>query len=153
MSQIWMSDADQCDVRRPPVVQPEVRTWHDSFIRVIWRLRMRGMPRSHVWHDFFICVTWLIHSRHLVALPDVCTWLIHMCDMTHSHVWHDSYTCGTRLILCVHPWRYLMFARDSFRCVTCLIVYETWLIQMCDTDDCIWDMSNSYVTWHIHTYT
>ena len=51
--------------------------------------------------------------------------------------------------------------RDSFKCVTCLIMCVTWLIQMCEmthsnvwhASSCVWHDSFICMPWLIHMYT
>jgi len=122
--------------------------WNNSFICVIWLIRMWltrmcDMTHSHVCNDTFTRVTWLIdmcdmtHSYLWRDSYKSRTWLNHICDMTHQtkknpHVWHDDYDllhpCVTWLIH-VCDMAHLYLWRDSFIWLTWLI-YVKWLFLM-----------------------
>jgi len=148
--------------------------WYDDFACVACLVHMCDTTYSYVWHDSFrVDSLWrcLMFARD--SFTSV-TWHIHMCDMTRTHAGHDSFSVSTRgATSCLHVthsdvWRVWLYMRhDSFRCVTQMIVYETWVIHtLHDTftrthkclihaytwhDLFIWDMTHSDV-WHRWLY-
>jgi len=85
-----------CDMTHPwivhiccttPLVIPR-HAWHDSFMRVTWRIHVCDMTHSCVWSDTSIFVS----SR------------IHLCDMTLSCIFRDAFTCVTCIVYMCDMW-------------------------------------------------
>jgi len=89
--------------------------WDDASIAVTWRIHMCVMIQS--------CVTRLMHMRDMTYV----TWLVHFCDMSHSM----HYVNHLYIWLSYNKLFYLYIWRDSFGCVT-------WLILCHMTHSCVW---------------
>jgi len=182
MSHIWTSHVTRMHTRHPAFVAwlihmcvvTHLYVWHDSFLCVMWGIRMCDV--AHSCDDSFICAPRTPHVAHM-APNSLHLWLIHMCDMTHfffkmcdmphSYVWHDSFTCVTWLICmwdvthsCVFPAWVHTAPNTRHKCMDFHIhtshihvwhytfICVTWTIHMYDTkNSCMCGMTRSYV-WH-----
>jgi len=97
---------------------------------------------SHLWcttltrHVWFICVIHIsmANTQHCTSLVGAVAWLIYTCDMTHFSVWRDVCVLVTWCMLEIDTQQELWLVCMCVCVHVCMC--ETWLIRICDTQNC-----------------
>jgi len=118
--------------------------WHDSWLCVVWLIRMWDGSPLPVRQIVATCVTWLLsvqHMRHdswtcVAGLIPTCSGNT-MCHGNTSSVQNSCATCVAWLIHVQHMWHALLMC-NMWEMTHSYAAYETWLK--------IWDMTQSRAT-------
>jgi len=141
----------------------------DSFVFVMWLIKVCDMKHSYTWRDVLMYVTWLIH---ICGMTHSCMWhnpsiymtlLIDVRDMIHSYIWHGALIYVTWLIH-MYDVTHWCICDDSWISATCRtrlyellnfvnedsLIYMIWHINACEmTHSYSWRNALLYVRWLI----
>ena len=143
--------------------------WQDSFVFVMWLMKVCDMTHSYTRRDVLMHVTWLCDMTHSCMWRDpsiYMTWLIDVRDMIHSYIWHGALVYVTWLIR-LYDVTHSCTCDDSWTSVTCRtrmyallilvnedsFIYMTWHINICEmTHSYSWRNALLYVRWLIRKW-
>ena len=120
----------------------------DSFVFVMWLIKVCDTTHSYIWRDILMYVTLFIHicdMTHLCMWHDpsiYMTWLIDVPDMIHSYIWHGVLIYVTWLIH-IYDVTHWCICDNSWISVTCSTRMYAFFIFVNGLGD-----SSIYMTWH-----